>query len=136
MTGDGALVQFGSAVQCAKELQEGMAIANLDLPENRHIALRIGVNLGDVMVENGDVFGDAVNIAVRLEALADPGGIIISGVTFVAFCGGPCLFRRFGQGFPLFRDKEHQGSRGLTAASVLGSVNSVLRCYMRDIAFF
>ena len=79
VTGDGVLVEFGSAVnavQCAVDLQQGMAAANVGQPENRHIVLRIGVNLGDVMVEGGDLYGDGVNIAARLEAIAEPGGIL------------------------------------------------------------
>jgi TolB-like protein/class 3 adenylate cyclase/tetratricopeptide (TPR) repeat protein len=84
-TGDGVLVEFGSAVsavQCAVELQNGMATANADLPETRHMVLRIGVNLGDIMVEGGDLYGDGVNIAARLEGIAEPGGILLSGTTF------------------------------------------------------
>jgi TolB-like protein len=81
VAGDGALVEFGSAVnavQCAVELQRGMATANADLPEHCRIVLRIGVNLGDVMVEGSDLYGDGVNIAARLEGMAEPGGICIS----------------------------------------------------------
>jgi len=84
MTGDGVLVEFGSAVnavQCAVDLQQGIAAANGGQPEDRHIVLRIGVNLGDVMVEGSDLYGDGVNIAARLEAIADPGGILVSGST-------------------------------------------------------
>jgi TolB-like protein len=80
--GDGALVEFVSAVnavQCALDLQQAMAAANRDLPDDRHIVLRVGVNLGDVMVEGSDLYGDGVNIAARLEAIAEPGGIVISG---------------------------------------------------------
>src|SRR5262245_40326777 len=82
VTGDGVLVEFASAVnavECAVDLQQGMATANDGQPEERHIVLRIGVNLGDVMVEGSDLYGDGVNIAARLEAIAEPGGIIISG---------------------------------------------------------
>jgi TolB-like protein len=82
IAGDGALVEFGSAVnavQCAVDLQRAMATANKDLSEDRQIVLRIGVNLGDVMVQGTDLYGDAVNIAARLEALAEPGGILVSG---------------------------------------------------------
>ncbi len=80
--GDGMLVEFGSAVnavQCAIEMQQAMAAASSDLPEDRRIMLRIGVNLGDVMVEDGDLYGDGVNIAARLEGIAEPGGIVVSG---------------------------------------------------------
>ena len=85
VTGDGVMVEFGSAVnavQCANELQLGMAAANDGQPSDRHVVLRIGVNLGDVVVEGSDLYGDGVNIAARLEAIADPGGIIVSGTAF------------------------------------------------------
>ena len=85
ITGDGVLVEFGSpinAVQCAVELQRGMAAANGDLPEDRHVVLRVGINLGDVMIEGGDRYGDAVNIAARLEGIAEPGSILVSGTTY------------------------------------------------------
>jgi adenylate cyclase len=84
-TGDGVLVEFASAVnavQCAVDLQQGMADANSDQPEDRHIVLRIGVNLGDVMAEGSDLYGDGVNIAARLEAIAEPGGILVSGTAY------------------------------------------------------
>src|SRR5262249_34171905 len=79
--GDGMLVEFGSAVsavECAVELQQAMASANEAHPEDRRIVFRIGVNLGDVMVEDSDLYGDGVNVAARIEGLADPGGVAIS----------------------------------------------------------
>ena len=85
VAGDGVLVEFASAVnavQCAIDLQQEMAAANADQPDNRHINLRIGVTLGDVMVEGSDLYGDGVNIAARLEAIAEPGGIIVSGTAY------------------------------------------------------
>src|SRR5215469_8333876 len=85
IAGDGVLVEFGSAVnavQCAIDLQKGMSAANAELPPDRHIVLRVGVNLGDVMVEGSDLYGDGVNIAARLEGIADPGGILISGSAY------------------------------------------------------
>jgi TolB-like protein len=85
VVGDGVLVEFGSAVnavQCAIDLQHGMVAANGDVPEARRIVLRIGVNLGDVIVEGSDLYGDGVNVAARLEGIADPGGILVSGTTF------------------------------------------------------
>src|SRR5215510_5962154 len=85
VTGDGVLVEFTSAVnavQCAVDLQHGMAAANDGEPEERHIILRIGVNLGDVMVEGSDLYGDGVNIAARLEGIAEPGGILVSGSAY------------------------------------------------------
>src|SRR5262252_2405126 len=81
VTGDGVLVEFGSAVnavQCAVDLQHDMAAVNRDQLDDRHIVLRIGINLGDVMVEGSDLYGEGVNIAARLEALVEPGGICVS----------------------------------------------------------
>jgi len=80
-TGDGFLAEFQSVVdgvRCAVEVQRGMADREPEVPEDRRIRFRIGVNLGDVIVEDHDIFGDGVNIAARLEALAEPGGICIS----------------------------------------------------------
>ncbi|WP_037470925.1 adenylate/guanylate cyclase domain-containing protein [Sinorhizobium fredii] len=80
-TGDGVLVEFGSAVnavECAAALQQAMAAANRDIPEDQAIVLRVGVNLGDVMVEDSDLYGDGVNVAARIEALAEPGGVALS----------------------------------------------------------
>jgi len=82
-TGDGLLAEFPSvvdAVCCAVEVQRGMIDRNADAPEDKRIDFRMGVNLGDVIVEPEDIFGDGVNIAARLEALAEPGGICISRV--------------------------------------------------------
>ncbi len=80
--GDGVLVEFASAVNavtCAVELQKAMAEASDGLPMHRRIDLRIGINLGDVVVEGGDLYGEGVIIAVRLQAMAEPGGICVSG---------------------------------------------------------
>src|SRR5262244_1994524 len=80
-TGDGLLVEFPSvvdAVRCAVELQRAMIDRNTDIAEDKRIAFRVGVNLGDVIAEGGDIYGDGVNVAARLEALAEPGGICIS----------------------------------------------------------
>jgi TolB-like protein len=85
VTGDGAFVEFRSAVnavQCAIELQDSMANANTGVPEGRRIVLRVGINLGDVMVEGSDLYGDGINVAARLEQLAEPGGVLISGTVF------------------------------------------------------
>jgi TolB-like protein len=79
--GDGVLVEFASAVNavaCAVELQKRMASANDELPKERRIVLRIGINLGDLVVEGGDLYGDGVNIAARLQAMAEPGEIYVS----------------------------------------------------------
>ena len=80
-TGDGLLAEFASvvdAVRCAVAFQEGMAERNSDTPEDRRIEFRIGVNLGDVIVQDDDVFGDGVNVAARLEGLAGPGTVVVS----------------------------------------------------------
>ena len=82
-TGDGLLAEFASvvdAVRCAVEIQRGMIDREAQLPEEQRIRFRIGVNLGDVIVEKHDIFGDGVNVAARLEALAEPGGICVSQV--------------------------------------------------------
>jgi class 3 adenylate cyclase len=81
VTGDGALVEFPSvvdAVCCAIELQRGTTERARNVPQDRQIRFRIGINLGDIIIEDDDLHGDGVNIAVRLEALAEPGGICIS----------------------------------------------------------
>ena len=80
-TGDGMLVEFASpveAVRCAVEVQRGMVSRNPDVPEGKRIIFRAGINLGDVIAEKGDLFGDGVNVAARLETLCEPGGIAIS----------------------------------------------------------
>ena len=84
LAGDGALIEFGSlldAVRCAVEIQNGMTRRNAEVPPARRIVLRVGINHGDVMVEGDDLYGDGVNVAARLEALAEPGGICLSGTS-------------------------------------------------------
>jgi adenylate cyclase len=79
--GDGLLVELASvvdALRCAVEVQAAMAERNAAVPCDDRIEFRIGVNVGDVVVEDGDIFGDGVNIAARLEGLAEPGGICVS----------------------------------------------------------
>jgi len=81
-TGDGMLVEFASvvdALRCATEIQRSMTERNAEVPTAERIEFRIGINVGDIMSEGGDIFGDGVNVAARLEALADPGGICVSG---------------------------------------------------------
>jgi class 3 adenylate cyclase/pimeloyl-ACP methyl ester carboxylesterase len=85
LMGDGALIEFASvvdAVACAADIQRAMGARNEHEPEERRIVFRIGVHLGDVIVEDDDIYGDGVNIAARLEGLAEPGGICISGQAF------------------------------------------------------
>src|SRR5215472_1410504 len=80
-TGDGLLIEFASivdAVRCAVVMQQGMEDRNANLDESRRIRFRVGINVGDVIVDEGDIFGDGVNVAARLEALAEPGEICVS----------------------------------------------------------
>ena len=83
LMGDGALVEFVSvldAVECAVKIQRAMRSRNAALPSDQEIAFRIGINLGDVMVEGDDIYGDGVNVAARLESLAEPGGVYVSDI--------------------------------------------------------
>jgi adenylate cyclase len=80
-TGDGMLVEFVSvvdAVRCAVEVQRGIAERNVNVPGEKRIEFRVGINVGDIITESGDIFGDGVNVAARLEALAEPGGICVT----------------------------------------------------------
>src|SRR6516162_639768 len=80
-TGDGLLVEFSSvvdALRCATEVQAGVAQRNANAPTDKRIEFRIGINVGDIVVEDGDIFGDGVNTAARLETLAEPGGICVA----------------------------------------------------------
>lgn len=82
LTGDGILVEFPSvvnAVACAVEIQRRMRERNIDVPADRRIEFRIGINLGDIIVEDNDIYGDGVNVAARIEAIARPGGVAVSG---------------------------------------------------------
>ena len=85
LMGDGALVEFGSvvdAVECAVEIQHAVAEAAGEMAADQRIVFRIGVNLGDVIVEGDDIYGDGVNVASRLQEIAEPGGVCISGSVF------------------------------------------------------
>ena len=80
-TGDGLLIEFGSAIdatRCAVQTQQGMAKRNENVPADQRIDMRIGIHIGDIIVEEGDIFGDGVNVAARLEGIAQPGSISIS----------------------------------------------------------
>src|SRR5262245_41789206 len=128
--GDGVLVEFASAVNavaCAVELQKKMSETNADLPDDRCVVLRVGINLGDVVVEGGDLYGDGIIIAVRLQAMAQPGGICLSGSVHeqvakklaIAFDDlGPCAVKNVGRPVQVFRvaperqkDAGHTGDR-------------------------
>jgi adenylate cyclase len=83
--GDSVLAEFGSAVdavKCVVDAQGALAEANSSLPAGRRISFRIGVHIGDVMVRAGDLFGEGVNIAARLQTLAKPGSVCVSGATY------------------------------------------------------
>ncbi len=83
--GDAPLAEFASvvdAVQCAVAIQRAMAGRESNVAEHQRIRFRVGINLGDVIIEGDDIYGDGVNIAARLEGLAEPGGIVISGTAF------------------------------------------------------
>jgi adenylate cyclase len=83
--GDAVLAEFASvvnAVECAIAIQRNLSERNAGLPEARRLHFRIGINLGDVIVDDADLYGDGVNIAARLQALAEPGGILISGTVY------------------------------------------------------
>ncbi len=108
LMGDGAPVEFPSivdAVTSAVAMQQGMTKRTSDVPEDKRIRFRIGINLGDIIIEGGDIYGDGVNVAARLETLAEPGGIALSdyaydqviGKTDIAFgrassCTAPSQF--------------------------------------------
>jgi adenylate cyclase len=80
-TGDGMLVEFASvvdALRCAVDVQRGMVARNAEVPAERRLEFRVGVNVGDIMIDGGDIFGDGVNVAARLEGMAEPGGICVS----------------------------------------------------------
>src|SRR6185437_12273046 len=84
-TGDGMLVEFASAVdatRCAIEVQRGIAAQNADVPQDVRIEFRVGIHVGDIIVDEDDIFGDGVNIAARLEGIAEPGGVCMSDDTY------------------------------------------------------
>ena len=79
--GDGLLIEFASvvdAIRCALEVQRGIDTRNVSSPVDKRLEFRIGINVGDVIIEDGDIFGDGVNIAARLEGIAEPGCVVIS----------------------------------------------------------
>jgi adenylate cyclase len=98
--GDGLLAEFASivdAVQCAVEIQRGMATRNAATPPEKRIAFRIGINLGDIIADEDDIYGDGVNVAARLEAAAEPGGLCLSGAAHEHVAGKlPFEFADFG----------------------------------------
>ncbi len=99
--GDSVLAEFASAVEavgCAESVQQALAQFNAELPEDRRMRFRVGVNLGDVMEEAGALYGDGVNVAARLQALAEPGSLCISGTVFDQVDGKlPLRFESMGE---------------------------------------
>jgi class 3 adenylate cyclase/pimeloyl-ACP methyl ester carboxylesterase len=99
-TGDGMLVEFASVVEavcCAVDVQHGMVKRNAELPQEKRIEFRVGINLGDIIFDGNDIFGDGVNVAARLEAIAEPGGIFISRQVYDQIEGKLALrFRKLG----------------------------------------
>jgi adenylate cyclase len=90
-TGDGLLVEFASvvdAIQCAARAQRAMAAREVDVADDRRIKYRIGINLGDIVIDGDDILGDGVNVAARLQEIAEPGGICISGTAYDAAKAG------------------------------------------------
>jgi len=88
--GDGLLLEFPSVVdatQCAIEIQKGIAIRNADEPEDTRITFRVGINLGDIIIDGEDILGDGVNVAARLQEIAEPGGVCVSGVVYKQISG-------------------------------------------------
>jgi class 3 adenylate cyclase/ActR/RegA family two-component response regulator len=100
-TGDGLLVEFASvvdAVRCAVEMQRGMAERNSDVPIGERLEFRVGINLSDVIVEGDDIYGDGVNVAARVEALADAGGVFVSNAVYDHVCDRlPFVFQDLGE---------------------------------------
>jgi hypothetical protein len=128
-TGDGLLGEFASvvdAVRCAVEVQREMAARNADVPAERRIDFRIGVNLGDIMIDENDIFGDGVNVAARLEALAEPGGICVSRV--VAGHGGD-------DNGALFRPIRNNRTGRLEKAVTPDAVYKLVRTYSALLGF-
>ena len=113
-TGDGMLIEFASvvdAVRCAVVMQLGMADRNANLPEGERIRFRVGINLGDVMVDEGDMFGDGVNVAARIEALAAPGKSASA-----PRCTSTSV-KNFRSGLPILASTASRTSRGLCAST-------------------
>src|SRR6516162_4382234 len=106
-TSDGMLIEFASvvdAVRCAVVVQKGMEDRNANLPERERIRFRIGINVGDVMVDEGDIFGDGVNVAARLQTLAEPGEICVS----------PSVREQVGEKLPIgFADMGQHGIKNI-----------------------
>ena len=152
LMGDGMLAEFNSvvdAVECAVSLQRGLAERNANVPEDQRIQVRIGINIGEVIVEGDDRFGEGVNIAARLEQIADPGGICVSAkvanevekkLAFGFESMGPHQVKNIAEPVHAFRVRLDSGSTpGPKIALVRRSAPSLLpsassRCWSRGAA--
>ncbi len=146
LMGDGALMEFASvvdAVAFAVEVQCAMAERNAELPEDRRLLYRVGINLGDIIVEGDDIFGDGVNIAARLQALAAPGGICISRAVHTQVRGkldltfedlGAQTVKNIAEPVPIFRVALDERAAGLTTPVVAASVERRSRWLQRAAA--
>jgi len=124
-TGDGALVEFASvvdAVRCVDEIQRSMAEQNIDVPQNKRIEFRIGIHVGDIIIEENDIFGDGVNIAVRLEGIAETGGVNISDDAYRQIRGkididydemGPQLLKNIAEPMRVWRIRINSAARSV-----------------------
>jgi len=114
--GDGLLIEFPSAVdavQHAVEMQNAIARRNADIPDGQELQFRIGINIGDVIVDGGDIYGDGINVAARLEEIAEPGGIAVSGMVYES------VRNRLGVAF-----EARASSRSRTSPTRFGSTGS------------
>ena len=145
LMGDGLLVEFASvvnAVRCATEVQRGMAARNGGVPEDEQIVLRVGINLGDVIVEGDDIHGDGVNIATRMQEIAPPGGISVSGVVYDSVKDklapgfedlGPQQFKNIAEPLRAYRvvlDPEAAGTREAPQVAIATRVREAERVLM------
>ncbi len=138
LMGDGALVEFPSvvdAVTCAVAVQRGMAERNSGVPEDERIALRIGINLGDIIIEGEDIYGDGVNVAARIQELAEPGGVALSAIAHDQVAGkieatfedaGECELKNIAKPVRVYRwTKLADASLGATAPPPLPDKPSI-----------
>ena len=136
-TGDGALVEFASAVdatRCAIEIQRTVTERNVEVSEDRRIEFRIGINVGDIIIDDGDIYGDGVNIASRVETLANPGAICLSDNAYQQIKGklsldvadlGPQQLKNIVQPVRVY-SVQPSWSRGASSASLPRSTDHVL----------
>ncbi len=139
-TGDGMLVEFASvvdAVECAAEIQQAMALREADVPDAQRIRYRLGINLGDIVIDGDDVFGDGVNVAARLETSAEPGGLNISDIVYQSIEGK--LHLAFddlgGQSFKNIKKPVHVWRWRAADQAPKGAADAALDAATQDIRF-